>query len=210
MRCVSPCPYCGQPATIPLNVDAEAIVHCPLCQYEFDLGRALLNATEAPPEHIAELPLEFVPLGGAAASNEASQATSAARVPGDRNPNEDPVQPRIVEGELPIGGSAIVGENGPGIGLPDRPWGVSAAAPVKEQIRRAVRNAVGLVVSGLLGLALAYGLLNWIGPPSLRFWSRQKPPAAEKEGADKSVSPDADREFPGLDKNRFSDDHRGP
>ena len=185
MRSVSPCPYCGQPATIPLNIDAEAVVHCPLCQYEFELGHALLNATDAPPEHIAELPPELIPLVPPAAADASSQTVAA-------EPGQGAGAPQ----------TATVGKE-----LLSRPWGASSAAQSKQNVRNSIRNAVGLVLSGLLGLALAYGLLNWIGPPSLRFWSRQKPPAAEK---DRSADPGPDGEFPGLDKDRFSEDHKGP
>jgi hypothetical protein len=62
MSQVCDCPFCGQPAAIPEDLDSDAVVRCPHCQYEFVGDRALMYAVEAPPEHIAELPPTLVVL----------------------------------------------------------------------------------------------------------------------------------------------------
>jgi hypothetical protein len=111
-------------------------------------------------------------------------------------------------------------------GLPG-PGGAGAvtAAPAWRERRKAhpVRNLVGIVVCGMLGIAVAYGLMNWIGPSKLRFWRTPKARAVEGEDStavSKPPSPDSeqpkspspaskapksDDEFPGLDESRFTE-----
>ncbi len=62
MPSVCDCPFCGQPAAIPENLESDTAVRCARCEYEFSGDLALMNAVEAPPEHVAELPPELIPV----------------------------------------------------------------------------------------------------------------------------------------------------
>jgi hypothetical protein len=47
---ISTCPHCAQQVSISPGLDPEALVRCPICETEFPLRLALVNAVEAPPE----------------------------------------------------------------------------------------------------------------------------------------------------------------
>jgi hypothetical protein len=47
---ISTCPHCAQQVSISPGLEAEALVRCPICEAEFPLRLALVNAVEAPPE----------------------------------------------------------------------------------------------------------------------------------------------------------------
>ncbi len=81
--------------------------------------------------------------------------------------------------------------------------------------RNPIRTAIGIVISGLLGLAVPYGA--WLGLSKLGFWGSAKPAAAETESSGsetKSAKPESKEtpppdpksfdEWPGLDENRFT------
>ncbi len=76
MVSVSDCPFCGQAATIPEDLEPAATVQCPHCQYEFLGDRALMYAVEAPPEHVAELPPALIPVLASEAGASAQAAPS--------------------------------------------------------------------------------------------------------------------------------------
>jgi len=88
----------------------------------------------------------------------------------------------------------------------------SAAAALQrwrqQRKQHPVRNAIGVVVSGLLGLAVAYALLTLVGVPGLKFWRGSKPRAADAGQAkqkSESEEPASWDEFPGLDEGRFAE-----
>ncbi len=313
MPSVCDCPYCGQRTGIPENVDPEAVVRCPWCEYEFTLDRALMNAVEAPPEHIAEFPPGLIPVSSAAAREpeppaaEVGPKTDAPPAEGDgtapdtavvpdepaadaavvdvlaapaetavvdalaapaetvaAEPLASPVEAAVVdvlgapaeaavvdalagpaetavaeplaapveaavvdvlaapvEAPLPAGETAVVSETWETLGGEEaaepaveeteargeaahepydlglkEPGGDGAeeatfAAPLWRQQRKAhpIRNLIGLVVSGMLGLAVAYFLLNWLGPNKLKFWNRSRPQATEGENSNSAAKP---------------------
>jgi len=84
-----------------------------------------------------------------------------------------------------------------------------AAVPAWRQQRKAhpVRNLIGLVVSGMLGLAAAYGFLNWLGPKRLKFWSHPTPPvsrpASEAESRPKPAEAGVEDGFKSLENRTF-------
>jgi len=112
---------------------------------------------------------------------------------------------------------------GPGLKGPggDGAEGAVVVVPAWRQRRKAhpIRNLIGLVVSGLLGLAMAYGLLNWLAPDKLKFWNRARPQAAEGEDSNSAAKssrpgsesvlppklpePGAEDEFSGLENRTF-------
>jgi len=47
---ISTCPHCAQQVSIAPGLEAEAQVRCPICEAEFPLRLALVNAVDAPPE----------------------------------------------------------------------------------------------------------------------------------------------------------------
>lgn len=80
MPSVCNCPFCGQPTAIPENLDSDSVVRCPLCDFEYSGDEALLNAVEAPPEHVAELPPELIlveVINGASAAEFLVQGSAA-------------------------------------------------------------------------------------------------------------------------------------
>jgi len=83
--------------------------------------------------------------------------------------------------------------------------------------RNPVRTAVGVVISGMLGVAVPYGA--WLGLSKLGIVGRARPPAAPRNHApadSKSARPESAMvpppqpteldEWPGLDENRFAVD----
>jgi hypothetical protein len=50
MSNISTCPHCAQQVLISGELDPETLVRCPICEAEFPLVQALVNAVEAPPE----------------------------------------------------------------------------------------------------------------------------------------------------------------
>lgn len=89
MSQVCDCPFCGQPAAIPEDLDSDAVVRCPHCQYEFVGDRALMYAVEAPPEHIAELPPTLVVLQNTeAAAAPHEPGVEGTQVPDVQGPSE--------------------------------------------------------------------------------------------------------------------------
>jgi len=104
-------------------------------------------------------------------------------------------------------------------------FGTAGAAPAwRERPRRSpIRSFIGVVLSGVLGLAVAYGLMSWLGPSKLLFWRTSKPQAVEggnstpankpakrdakqpKMPSPRSEEPKSFEEFPGLDDSRFTD-----
>ena len=189
MPSVAPCPYCGQTTAIPHDIDAAAIVRCPLCEYEFELGHALMNAAEAPPEHIAEFPAELIPMVSAAVAQASAEAGDAN---GSGEAGAMAIESPPIDQSLTASGHLPFLETGPSVSLRAKP---RASHPI--------RNFVGMVVSGLFGLAVAYALLNWIGPPQLRFWNR--PSSRADTSSAQLPEPNSDDAFPGVDANRFSE-----
>lgn len=100
MPSVCDCPFCGQAAAIPEDLDTEAVVQCPHCEYEFPADRALMYAVEAPPEHVAELPPALIPVlastGTPPAQESASSAGQLAAGAADGDP-QSPAAPGVEE-----------------------------------------------------------------------------------------------------------------
>lgn len=134
MSSVCPCPFCGQQTTVPEHLDPARIVRCPLCEYEFPLDDALFNATEAPPDHVADPPPELVPVDPPApktAPSDVPDADDTVRSPTTLEPNAGPLseEPNAVpRAEI---GSASDEEAATGIG-PSR--SVTLAAPPPDSI----------------------------------------------------------------------------
>jgi len=138
MPSVCDCPFCGQPAAIPEDLDPQAAVQCPHCEYEFPADRALMYAVEAPPEHVAELPPTLVPVspfqdvplaqepvvgdgqvaaaetGGdghspaAAMMEEVGEASSPDAVGDHREPREEPPRAAQTQAEEPANASEFM------------------------------------------------------------------------------------------------------
>jgi hypothetical protein len=196
MSSISPCPYCGQSTAVPEGLDSQTMVRCPICHYEFVLDHALINAADAPPEHIAELPPALIP----------TDDTAVAEVPSSRVDAERPEQGAESSQVSLVSVELSATENASAL----------AGLPVAPRKRSPIRSVIGVVISGLLGLAVAYAVLNWLGPPKLRFWVRPKGRAVGGETSTSSATsphsaaaplsePGSGGEFPGLDEQRFTD-----
>jgi hypothetical protein len=100
--------------------------------------------------------------------------------------------------------------------------GAAAGAWRERRQRNPILSFVGIVVSGAFGLAVAYGLMSWLGPSKLQFWRANRRQAVEgsssspagespKPNAKASkTSPDPDvpksfSDFPDLDDKRFEE-----
>jgi len=99
MSSISTCPHCGQQVLISGELDPEALVRCPICEAEFPLVQALVNAVEAPPElvpvaRVGDLPQDASvgaatpPVTGSAAGAEnlASPSSPDVSTTGTRSP----------------------------------------------------------------------------------------------------------------------------
>lgn len=135
MSHVCPCPFCGQQTTIPDHLDPARIVRCPLCEYEFPLDDALFHATEAPPDHVAELPPELVPVDQAAQEGETSHgdgADDSAASPTAQEPDAVQDRPDAESHETHVEPNVVPDAETDAQARPSRP--VTIAAPTPESI----------------------------------------------------------------------------
>ncbi len=153
------------------------------------------------------------------AATDSAEAPAAGPASAESAPAESPHDGGQVTGETPVHEEhehapfdfVLKGPDGVGTG--------SAAAALARRDRRQpnpIRTVVGVVVSGLLGLAVAYGLV--VGLSKLGCWSNSEPAAAEGEDSgtearpaktqSKETSPSPEpksfEEWPDLDENRFT------
>lgn len=82
-----------------------------------------------------------------------------------------------------------------------------------------IRHAIGIILSGLVGLALAYGVMSWLGVAKLRLGrspparagsheresGAQSNPSAANSRSVQPAQPASWDEFPGLEEDRFAD-----
>jgi hypothetical protein len=105
MFSISSCPHCGQQVLISMELSAECQVRCLICEAEFPLSQALVNAVDAPPE--------LVPVASAESHPEDGGSLAAALVPRTGSVAAGPTAaagPTVVAGlptepHLDVGGS---------------------------------------------------------------------------------------------------------
>ncbi len=142
MSHVCPCPFCGQQTAIPDHLDPARIVRCPLCEYEFPLDDALFHATEAPPDHVAELPPELVPVDQAAQEGGASRdggADDSAASPTAREPDAFQDRTDAESHETHVEPNVAPDAEVEAQACPSRP--VTIAAPTPESIPEPPRQS---------------------------------------------------------------------
>lgn len=189
MLAVARCPKCQEPVTVPEGVAAEAAVRCPLCQDEYPLSKALAGL---PPALVpvatstAEAPAEAA---GEAVEGAPMAAENVTEAEEDQAVDWDAVLGIAPKGGQPseadrnqdiAGGTKGAGESDTGEGgtpaaedeaaAQDRP---AAPAPARRRGRsrrqNPLRELIGAIFGGFLGLAIGYYLLNWIGGPRFDF-----------------------------------------
>jgi len=229
MGSISSCPICGDHLSIPEGVERQAVVRCPLCEAEFPLERAMSRALDPPPELVPVARLSAgdtdalsvageAPNGPAPAATasdglipaeETSDGLSLADQESAKSEEVYAVAGAAVEEEKPEGEKYVFGDQaagGPG------GFGVPGAASVwrSQQARSSVLGQVGkfigIVVGGLLGIAVAYLALSLVSPAHfdyLHLWGR--PQSSAPNGKTPGTSPatprapsDQDR-WPGLE-----------
>ena len=159
MTLVSSCPQCGRPVTIPDGIAREKAVRCPLCGEQFPLSRAL-----------DDLPPALIPVDEPSTSPEPTlPETGEKKAAG--------AAPLIDTGQTPVDADALaqMGTDQPRTPTADAE-DISQQVPLQhhsKQHRRkqksVLREMIGAVLGGFLGLAVGYYLLNWIGGPRFDF-----------------------------------------
>ncbi len=226
---ISTCPHCAQQVSISSGLEAETLVRCPICEAEFPLRLALVNAVEAPPElvpvaRVTEA-LRDTAVQLATPPQTAGAKGKEAEAQGTAPPSISPERADPAPAGRPVDTAALVRaldeEQGPSheiYGLAGHSAGVEASAiPDVTHAQAAalwrsrqkpvsslgsVGKGVAIVVGGFLGIAVAYFFLSIISPRKFDFlhlWGRPRQQNA--------VTPKSDRDdtaFPDLDKNRSS------
>ncbi|HEV7224003.1 MAG TPA: hypothetical protein VGN42_14940, partial [Pirellulales bacterium] len=146
MPCISSCPACHRDITLADHADSRRRLRCPLCQAEFLAEAALADSVAFPPMAI-EVAL------------------------GDSAPNDAPpdVAPRIdsdVEIEETVPHENLASEQ-PQEASPV--YQVRSVPRAKKTAFGFVGQLLGMALGGVLGLALGYYILLWIGGPQADF-----------------------------------------
>jgi len=176
MSVVAKCPECERQVTIPDGVDPEVSVRCPLCNAEYPLSEAMATA-----------PPELVPVAaiGDGISSAAGPETGTEQPVEAQQPVSDELQldawkkvdqaPQIDVGEGQADEEEVeVGEH---LFARDesldaaQPAGVAAPPRKRNPQASVLRQLVGTVLGGFLGLAIGYYLLNWYFGPRFDFLS---------------------------------------
>jgi hypothetical protein len=232
------CPKCQEPVTIPEGVAAEAAVRCPLCQDEYPLSEALAGlppalvpvatSTDEAPAEAAGDAVEGAPMAAENVTEaEEDQAVDWDAVLGiapkggqpseaDRNrdaakESEDAGKSGTDEGGTPAAEDEAAAKNRPAAPAPARRRG-------RSRRQNPLRELIGAIFGGFLGLAIGYYLLNWIGGPrfdfvhvylpgvphTYKYWTSSEQPAeenspasAEKPASLRPRGPSTDGQSPG-------------
>ena len=146
MPCISSCPECHRDLTIPDAVDAAHRLRCPLCQAEFIAQRALADAVAFPPTAIkldAGAPRVASGQDEEHESQSQQEAAAATGIANERSIEEPPSQEHSVR---------------------VRPKSRSQASAFGL-----LGQFAGMAFGGVLGLAIGYYVLLWIGGPQADF-----------------------------------------
>jgi hypothetical protein len=146
MPCISSCPECHRDLTIPDAVEAAHRLRCPLCQAEFIAERALADAVAFPPAAI-KLDAGTQRLASDQDEEHESQsqqeAAAATGIADERSREEQASQEHSVR-------------------VRSKPRPQASAFGLLGQF-------AGMAFGGVLGLAIGYYVLLWIGGPQADF-----------------------------------------
>lgn len=182
MAAIATCPDCGQQVTIPERVDESVLVRCPLCSGEYPLGKVGLNRVEAPPSlvPVAEPQPKKEPLlrlwdrvTALPADDPPADSPATEEAPGEV-PREAPGQaPGEVPGEVATEAEPeafdFAGNEPEAV---DEPEGVVVVGPGRRRSqggRRMLRELLGVVLGGVVGVCAAYYVLNLFGGARFDF-----------------------------------------
>ena len=156
MPAISQCPKCDAAVSLPQGADPQSLVRCPLCDESYLLQAAL---DIAPPELIV--------LGGStAAGADASDVETA----GD-------IEVEAPSAELAVNFDFGAEQTPANVSLPDdlahresdELDRYAETYHSKHRPRLLAKQIVGVLLGGLLGLAIGYVALLWIGGPQKDF-----------------------------------------
>jgi len=200
MSLISSCPKCQKHVTIPEGAAADALVRCPLCHVEFDLGEALAlippalivviaKSTNEAGETVLAPPADEVGLFAFADEHELAAEHESLRQPVEffedngeeiatADEEEDAAVFGAITGKLPSAEEGAAAKR-----LPPKLPGVAASdevdeagEPVKKKKRRRprqphpVRVGIGMMMSGLLAVVVGYYGLNFFGGEQYDIW----------------------------------------
>jgi hypothetical protein len=183
MFSISSCPHCGQQVLISSELSAECLVRCLICEAEFPLSQALVNAVDAPPE--------LMPVARVGEE----KGSGGEEEKGRRGEEETPPAPSLllpcspVSNDSPRDIYALAGS-----GEADKRRGAqSSAVPAVSHSEAAALwrsrqkppvsslgsagKAVAIVAGGFLGVAVAYFVLSIVSPSRFDFlhlWGHPK------------------------------------
>ncbi len=163
---LSRCPSCDRWVGIPSGLDALSTVRCPMCHEQYMLQRVL---DTAPPllEVVAPAPSR------SSVSSPGTNTERGAEPPCAEPPSIDIHETDTCSHDHPVSVSSspsaiqvhMSGESAQDKALPD-------LAPVATLSRRrssVLAKMAGVVVGGIMGLAIGYLILLWIGGPEKDF-----------------------------------------
>lgn len=161
MPCISSCPECHRDLTIPDALDADSRLRCPLCEGEFTAERVLADAVPFPPAAI-----ELATVAGEGESTAADRPESAFATANDQSAANAMAAIDAADDAAAEDGSSLETE-------------APASEPATLKVRSKTRakasafgflgQLAGMAFGGVLGLALGYYILLWIGGPQADF-----------------------------------------
>jgi hypothetical protein len=146
MPCISSCPECHRDLTIPDAVEAAHRLRCPLCQAEFIAERALADAVAFPP---AAIKLD----GG------------TQRIASDQDEEHEPQSQQEAAAATGIANEGSIEEPASG----EHSVRVRAKTRPQASAFGLLGQFAGMAFGGVLGLAIGYYVLLWIGGPQADF-----------------------------------------
>lgn len=179
MPCISSCPACHRDLTVADQTDAQRRLRCPLCSAEFSAAEILADGVPFPPAAIDINVDEAAQLPVTDSTTAAAVSVEAPIGTGDAAPNESLA---FDERPEPAGGSEPSDEEQPGFAEPSEEpaYAVHSAPRPKAATSTlgALGHFAGMALGGVLGLAIGYYVLLWIGGPRADFLEiRSKLPA---------------------------------
>ena len=163
MSDLSCCPECTRWVRVPGALDSRSIVRCPLCGKEFPLEEVLRSGPPTLEVVTRVEPVAAAPFG----QDEEDSAASCGGPPGGlAAAGESAGVPQIDLGDAEAGLSIRLHDEPQG----DRPGPDSAPAadPITAE-GSTLGKLAGVVGGGMVGLAIGYLVLLWIGGPAKDF-----------------------------------------